>query len=80
MEIIPDLDFHYGKELKVEQLCNMKQMGLSTLSSIAKTAVLLLLWHIFPQTVEKPGQTFLVWNVNRGTFWTVGNKLWVHSH
>ncbi len=43
MEIIPDLDFHYGKELKVEQLCNMKQMGLSTLSSIAKTAVLLLL-------------------------------------
>lgn len=71
MEFIPD----WAEE---EQLCNMKQTELSTVSSIAKTAVLLFLWHIFPQTVENPGQTFLSWNVNRGTFLT--NKLWVHDH
>lgn len=32
----------------------------------AKGAVLLVLWQIFPQTVETPGQTFLLWNVNKG--------------
>lgn len=41
MEFTPDLYLHYGKELKWSKLCNMKQTGLSTLSSIAEPAVLL---------------------------------------
>lgn len=45
---------------------------------IAKGAVLLFLWQIFPQTVETPGQTFLLRNVNKGIFLSGANKLWVH--
>lgn len=45
---------------------------------IAKGAVLLFLWQIFPQRVETPGQTFLLWNVNKGIFLSAANKLWVH--
>lgn len=45
---------------------------------ITKGAVLLFLWLIFPQTVETPGQTFLLWNVNKGIFLSGANKLWVH--
>lgn len=38
----------------------------------------MFLWQIFPQTVETPGQTFLLWNVNKGIFLSGANKLWVH--
>lgn len=40
MRCIPDLDVHYGKWLGWSN-CNMKQMGLSRVASIARTAVLL---------------------------------------
>lgn len=45
---------------------------------VAKSAVLLFLWQNFPQTVETPGQTFLLWNVNKGIYLSAANKLRVH--
>lgn len=52
----------------MERLCNVKQTALQQPNLMQGE---LLRWHIFPQTVENQGQTFLMWNVNRGTFLTV---------